>query len=274
MCKLLTSVLLMGLLAAAAPAAVTFDWLEIATGTDIDGTLYNTYDLQLTVSTNLTNIQMYIRRNAGETPAAGDFYQDAVAGSEFDTHFSVPAPMELSTAPGVPIGQAINILAGDRSATFDDKLLDIAWGPDGDPASGSGMFTVARVTVKQGLMYGSWQVYANETGSPPIPGFSDSGILPLYSALDGDAGLNGSVTLSDLSILAQNYNLAGGWGQGDFNDSGDITLADLSILAQNYNTTWTPSEPLLAGPSAVPEPTTVVLLAFGALCLAGRARRR
>jgi hypothetical protein len=53
----------------------------------------------------------------------------------------------------------------------------------------------------------------------------------------GDADLNRSVGVSDLSVLAANYNTASGasWANGDFDGNGAVGVSDLSILAANYN---------------------------------------
>jgi hypothetical protein len=53
----------------------------------------------------------------------------------------------------------------------------------------------------------------------------------------GDADLNRSVGVSDLSVLAAYYNTASGasWANGDFDGNGAVGVSDLSILAANYN---------------------------------------
>jgi hypothetical protein len=53
----------------------------------------------------------------------------------------------------------------------------------------------------------------------------------------GDADLNGSVGVSDLSVLAAYYNTPSGasWANGDFDGNGAVGVSDLSILAANYN---------------------------------------
>jgi hypothetical protein len=53
----------------------------------------------------------------------------------------------------------------------------------------------------------------------------------------GDADLNRSVGVSDLSVLAAYYNTPSGasWANGDFDGNGAVGVSDLSILAANYN---------------------------------------
>jgi hypothetical protein len=57
------------------------------------------------------------------------------------------------------------------------------------------------------------------------------------TALPGDANLDGVVSVSDLSVLAANYNTTSGatWDMGDFDSNGAVSVSDLSILAAHYN---------------------------------------
>ena len=89
-----------------------------------------------------------------------------------------------------------------------------------------------------------------------------------WTAIPGDADLDGSVLLGDLSILAFNWESSTGmtWSTGDFDLDGTVNLADLSTLAFH----WEQTE---AGAPPVPEPMTVGLLAVGAAALLRRRRR-
>jgi len=89
--------------------------------------------------------------------------------------------------------------------------------------------------------------------------------------IEGDADLNGAVTLADFSALSFNYGGAGGWADGDFDGNGQITLADFSILSFNYGSSVAPAPP--AAPQAIPEPATLALLAVGGLAVIRRRRR-
>lgn len=106
------------------------------------------------------------------------------------------------------------------------------------------------------------------------------------TGLPGDANFDNAVGFSDLVVLAQHYNQAGGatWTSGDFNFDGKVAFDDLVILAQHYNTT---ASVLAAGDvgdaafqsdwalarSIVPEPT-LALLSSGGLAATARRRRR
>ena len=57
----------------------------------------------------------------------------------------------------------------------------------------------------------------------------------LRSTYDGDANLDGKVDISDLYILATNFNASSKtWVQGDFDGDGDVDAADLGILAAHW----------------------------------------
>lgn len=61
----------------------------------------------------------------------------------------------------------------------------------------------------------------------------------LFTLLAGDANLDATVGIADLSILAANYGILTGrlFTQGDFNGDGAVSGADLSMLAGVYPTT-------------------------------------
>ncbi len=106
------------------------------------------------------------------------------------------------------------------------------------------------------------------------PGESDISIHELVYSLaaslyPGDADNDGDCDFDDFTILLSNYNATGNyaWGDGDFNGSNTVDFDDFTILLSNYNTS-APSA------SAVPEPSTIVMLILGALCLVGYRTRR
>jgi hypothetical protein len=83
--------------------------------------------------------------------------------------------------------------------------------------------------------------------------------------LDGDADLDGDVDFDDFSTLAFHFGGAGTWKDGDFDGDGVVDFDDFSALAFNFGAG--------GAVAAVPEPTTVVLLALGALALIRRRHR-
>ena len=81
------------------------------------------------------------------------------------------------------------------------------------------------------------------------------------TCLPGDANLDGTVDINDLTIVLAHYNQTGmSWTQGEFTGDGTVDINDLTIVLANYN------QSVGAAPlAAVPEPSSVALLAAVAL---------
>jgi hypothetical protein len=89
--------------------------------------------------------------------------------------------------------------------------------------------------------------------------------------LPGDANLDGTVNITDLSKVLTNYDTSSErWGDGDFNGDGAVNINDLSNVLTNYDQT----AGAFHGVEAVPEPATLVLLLAGATCLLVWRRRK
>jgi hypothetical protein len=86
-------------------------------------------------------------------------------------------------------------------------------------------------------------------------------------------------------LLAANWHSTSGvWATGDYNYDGSVTISDLSLLAANWHDSITLTAALASlgynsatGTfAAVPEPSTLAMLAgslFGLLCYAWRKRK-
>lgn len=89
----------------------------------------------------------------------------------------------------------------------------------------------------------------------------------------GDANRDGTVNGLDFSILASpaNFGQSGkNWDTGDFDSNGTVNGLDFSILASPANFGQTAPSPAI---TAVPEPSSLLVLACGVLSLAGLRRR-
>jgi hypothetical protein len=141
-------------------------------------------------------------------------------------------------------------------------------------AAGSGSVTIGSLT---------WNYTSSLTGHNPGDAWQDgsayyvqfgdgtgvsAGSGPIY--FPGDANLDGTVNINDLSKVLTNYDKSGMfWADGDFDGNGTVNIDDLSKVLTNYDKTAG------AGLRAVPEPSTaILLLAIATLSAAGLVPRR
>ena len=82
----------------------------------------------------------------------------------------------------------------------------------------------------------------------------------------GDANNDGTVGFDDFLILSNGFGAEGVWDDGDFDFDGVVGFSDFLGLSANFRA---------SSNAAIPEPSTGLLAAFGALGLLGlRCRRR
>jgi len=86
----------------------------------------------------------------------------------------------------------------------------------------------------------------------------------------GDTNLDGKVNLDDFIDLKNHFATAfAGWAEGNFNGDGAVDLNDFVLLSQGFGFDRSDGP---VGATGVPEPTTALLLAAGAMLV--RRRRR
>lgn len=222
------------------------------------------------------------------TYTPSDIYVTA-ANTALSTVFATEAHIFGTSNPsfvadqGVAIGEDLDALvlwdADDQVPT--DLLADDAGRPLVEPGRDFALFSLAPgsqilltlntngITVGPADVFftdfnGSFALYArgDELGLATGAGLEIDNIDALEVVLTGDANLDGSVDLLDLSTLASGFGGTGTWKQGDFNGDGLVDLLDLSSLASNFNGVT----------GAVPEPATAAVIALGLVGLAARRR--
>jgi hypothetical protein len=87
--------------------------------------------------------------------------------------------------------------------------------------------------------------------------------------LYGDVDKNGRVDIFDVAVVQTNYGKTSGatWAQGDFNADGAVNIFDVAMMQVNYGTG------VASAPSAVPEPSTLVLGMLGLCALVAYGAR-
>jgi len=91
----------------------------------------------------------------------------------------------------------------------------------------------------------------------------------------GDANLDGFVDRLDATIAVVNLgSIDAGWARAEFTGEGDVGLVDLLIVQGNLGLGPVAGPPAAAGADAVPEPSSMLLMAIGGLALLCFSRGR
>jgi hypothetical protein len=96
--------------------------------------------------------------------------------------------------------------------------------------------------------------------------------LQIVPSLFGDSNGDNTVNSTDLGLLLSHYNQTvpsgqNGWSIGDFNNDNTVNSTDLGLLLSHYNQ-------VALAMSAVPEPSTLLLILVGLVGLSAYGRRK
>jgi len=180
---------------------------------------------------------------------------------------NVATAMIVDYLPGLPTPAADvrnRIIAG-RGNT---ELIG-AW-------NGKGITSVAAQADPSSLSVG-WAVNA-DLPLGPYATFRGQTVDPtsvlIRATRIGDANLDGVVDNDDVTIVGATFGMTSGavWALGDFDYDGDVDDNDVTLLGALYDPNAQPvggvaapnlAEAVLASPSLVPEPATILLSSFG-----------
>ena len=180
---------------------------------------------------------------------------------------------------------------GQLTAMVASGYKNGAWNGNGITSSvaaaDSSHLTALGVIVNTGLYGSGGTISSTFDGSTP-----NNGDLLIKFTYYGDANLDGAVDGTDYSRIDASFasergggTNVSGWYNGDFNYDGVVNGSDYTLIDNAFNSQGTTlgSNPLaqlatstsqIAGAPAVPEPTSLGLLAVGAGALLGRRRRQ
>jgi hypothetical protein len=212
-------------------------------------------------------------------PTLGRVYDPTHPEGDIDTpywtnhwwgHATNPTlPLDPSIQPGDWQGRPVADVAASYRGSAGGTAVDLAdLAPadyaqlDVDPATGMVWIEYVRIEDPkdaQGQYVGT---------SSEIDALAD-----VFARRGGDASLDGTVDVTDLAILAANWQAEAGvdwqqgldgWERGDFDADGTVDVTDLAIMAAN----WGRDNGEIGNGSksgSVPEPTTLAILAAGIL---------
>lgn len=212
-----------------------------------------------------------------------------------DSNGALPSDTAVTIGNGVTpslfqlaqnVGTAtVSSLTINENASLDltNAQLFVDYGSGADPAA------TIRSEIISGYNGGKW----NGTGimsstaaanSSYAIGYADgsedkgttaaAGQVLIKFTLIGDANLDGTVNLTDLLALLNNYGQTSeDWSDGDFNYDGTVNLTDLLALLNNYGQSATLAESSFSSARVVPEPATVGLFTLGLGSFLTRRRR-
>ncbi len=231
------------------------------------------------------NINVY----AGQKTPGNQFQYFSFTGSVTDE--GVTSTVGVDTAAGL---FAIN--NDNWQFTIKDASNNVIQGPIGEAVpgwTGGGVNSAELIKVEAFTSGGTLAQYQGLTAAVYKDGSSSTYAQPnqwnnytdvqdlsplrawFSSILAGDANLDGSVSISDFAALQNNFGATvsnlkvglTGWSSGDFNGDSKVTISDFALLQNNFGKNAPLAAASLPVVTAVPEPSSAVLLGLGGLTM-------
>jgi len=131
--------------------------------------------------------------------------------------------------------------------------------------------------TRLGAKYVMTTNYTTAFDLSPLIIYLDLNMVAYANLRPGDVNFDGKVNISDIAMVADNWNAtnAKGLGNGDATGNGKVDISDIAMIADN----WNQLPPALGGGgggsiTAVPEPGSLLLLGLGAVSMLFVARRK
>jgi probable HAF family extracellular repeat protein len=206
-------------------------------------------------------------------------YGTPPGGTDFDVFLWTPTSANGSTGTMLDLTAADPTDFGTESRAFGVNRSGMVVGSSGNGANAflydNGVYTNLNnlINPASGWTALSYAMAINDanqiTGWGVYNGNNDAFLLTL---LPGDANFDGKVDVNDLTIVLANFGKTVGasWTTGDFNGDGRVDVNDLTIVLANFGKTAGAS--IAVAP--VPEPSTVLLAAFGLAGMLACARQK
>lgn len=138
------------------------------------------------------------------------------------------------------VNNELVIQYGTNPDPFSQIQAALTTGSNGGDWNGTGIVSSAVAAAATGLQ---GQTFAVGSADGMVPGQ-----IQLLPTLIGDVNLDGTVNLTDLLTLLNNYGKSGAiWSQGDINYDGTINLIDLLTMLNGYGQSQ--PVPLIPGPT-------------------------
>lgn len=248
-----------------------------------DTAVYVSSTAQTLSLTNLQPFSAILSKNGPGTLAVNN-----LRGNRMDVTGGTVSVQAGRSLAGTSKVNSVNFFGGSFNLADQDLVIDYAttsplagvkaallsayasgsW--NGTGLTSSAATAAAASANKTALGYGE-AAALGLSGSFSGQSFTGDAVLVRYTYA-GDATLDGKVNTQDFNMLAGGFGSGTVWTAGDFNYDSAVTSADFALLAANYGLSIAPPAGAALG-AVVPEPTTLSLLAMGAVGLLGRRRQ-